>query len=59
MAFVARNKVRQDGDYPSLFRGLGLGLIVILMFTFSTTNALGFYVSFEARLVPTLMLILG
>ena len=48
-------KVKQDGDYPQMFKGLGLGLMVILMFTFSTTNALGFYVSFEASLIPTLM----
>ena len=44
---------------PANIQGVGLGLMVILMFTFSTTNALGFYVSFEASLIPTLMLIIG
>lgn len=59
LMFVARAKVKHEGDYPQVFAGLGMGLITILIMTFATTNMLVFYVSFEARLIPTLLLILG
>lgn len=59
LMFVARAKVKHEEDYPQVFAGLGLGLMTILIMTFATTNMMVFYVSFEARLIPTLLLILG
>nr|BBB16305.1 NADH dehydrogenase subunit 4 [Pagurus sp. D20M] len=46
-------------NYTSSFLIVNLFLLIFLFFTFSTLDYLFFYISFEASLIPTLILILG
>nr|ASM82652.1 NADH dehydrogenase subunit 4 [Eudohrnia metallica] len=56
---MASTKVYNHDVYPQTFLVLGGSLMLILTLTFSTLHMGVFYVSFEASLVPTLLLILG
>lgn len=56
---MANRIVVEKGEFPQVFLGLSLVLCLVLILTFRTTNILVFYVSFEARLIPTILLILG
>ena len=59
LVVCSRQKVLKDRNYPSLFLIVNLILLIFLVFTFSATDYLLFYISFESSLIPTLILILG
>nr|YP_009509639.1 NADH dehydrogenase subunit 4 [Curtonida isos]AUN45056.1 NADH dehydrogenase subunit 4 [Curtonida isos] len=52
-------KLNFTGNYSSMFLLVNLFLLVFLLLTFSSVDYLLFYISFEASLIPTLILILG
>nr|QFG40097.1 NADH dehydrogenase subunit 4 [Munidopsis verrilli] len=52
-------KVNSLKNFSSMFLVVNLVLLVFLVITFSSVNYLLFYISFEASLIPTLVLILG
>nr|QXU57674.1 NADH dehydrogenase subunit 4 [Cherax setosus] len=51
--------VKKTSNFSSGFLLVNLGLLVILILTFSSVNYLMFYISFESSLIPMLVLILG
>lgn len=59
LIIIARNKVKIDNKFSSIFLITNLFLLLSLVITFSSLNYLLFYISFEASLIPTLILILG
>nr|YP_009255957.1 NADH dehydrogenase subunit 4 [Mierspenaeopsis hardwickii]ANF05014.1 NADH dehydrogenase subunit 4 [Mierspenaeopsis hardwickii] len=59
LVVCSSQKILKDGNYPSLFLVVNIALLIFLVFTFSATDYLLFYISFESSLVPTLILILG
>nr|YP_009235505.1 NADH dehydrogenase subunit 4 [Metapenaeopsis dalei]AMD15646.1 NADH dehydrogenase subunit 4 [Metapenaeopsis dalei] len=61
MALVvsSSSKVLKDNNYPSMFLLVNISLLLFLILTFSSTDYLLFYISFESSLIPTLILILG
>nr|YP_009545522.1 NADH dehydrogenase subunit 4 [Metapenaeopsis barbata]AYO45600.1 NADH dehydrogenase subunit 4 [Metapenaeopsis barbata] len=61
MALVvsSSSKVLKDNNYPSVFLLVNIFLLLFLILTFSSTDYLLFYISFESSLIPTLILILG
>lgn len=56
---ASQNSVKQAKNSPDLFLLFVLILNMVLVVTFSVSNALSFYFMFEASLIPTLLLILG
>nr|ASS30606.1 NADH dehydrogenase subunit 4 [Coenobita brevimanus]QUL61631.1 NADH dehydrogenase subunit 4 [Coenobita brevimanus] len=52
-------KITFTSNFPSLFLLVNLTLLIFLVLTFSSMNYLLFYITFEASLIPTLILILG
>lgn len=56
---ASQTSVKLANNTPSLFTFFILVLNLILVTTFSLSNALFFYFMFEASLIPTLLLILG
>nr|YP_010470983.1 NADH dehydrogenase subunit 4 [Allogalathea elegans]UVF62812.1 NADH dehydrogenase subunit 4 [Allogalathea elegans] len=56
---VASSKVYFSGNYSGVFLLINLCLLFFLLLTFSSMNYLFMYISFEASLIPTLILILG
>lgn len=59
LIIIARYKIYLTKNSPHLFIFIVLTLNIILLITFSQTNIIIFYFSFEASLLPTLILILG
>lgn len=55
----SRLKVLKDNNYPEIFLLVNIFLLFFLVLTFSSTDYLMFYISFESSLIPTLILILG
>lgn len=55
----AREKIKKNNNFRSFFLFVNICLIMALLITFSSINYLLFYISFERRLIPTLILILG
>lgn len=59
LILVARTGVKRSGFKPTWFVNIVVGLITLLVITFSTSNIFLFYLFFEATLIPTLILIVG
>nr|AIK66988.1 NADH dehydrogenase subunit 4 [Ranina ranina] len=59
MAVMGSQKINSSNNYGSKFLTTNLLLLLALIMTFSSLDYLLFYVSFEASLIPTLILILG
>jgi len=59
LVVLARQKILKDNNFPALFLLVNIGLLFFLVLTFSSTDYLLFYISFERSLIPTLILILG
>jgi len=56
---ISRELIYKNRVFSGYFLGLILFLLIILYLTFSSLNLFIFYVFFESRLIPTLLLILG
>nr|YP_009255528.1 NADH dehydrogenase subunit 4 [Grimothea gregaria]AND82242.1 NADH dehydrogenase subunit 4 [Grimothea gregaria] len=52
-------KVNFNKNFSSMFLFTNITLLIFLVITFSSLDYLMFYISFEASLIPTLILILG
>nr|QFQ01339.1 NADH dehydrogenase subunit 4 [Nematocarcinus gracilis] len=52
-------KVKDSGNFSSLFLIINIFLLLSLVLTFSCLDYLLFYICFESSLIPTLILILG
>nr|QGT77265.1 NADH dehydrogenase subunit 4 [Potamiscus yiwuensis] len=59
LVILASEKVKNDKQFYSSFLMVNLILLLLLMIIFSSISYLVFYISFEASLIPTLILILG
>lgn len=59
LIILARHKILKLGNYSDLFIFTILCLIIRLYLTFSSLNFFVFYLFFEIRLIPTLILIVG
>lgn len=59
LMLIARGRVYLNNNFRSLFSLVCIFLLLTLVFAFSTSNILIFYVFFEASLIPTFILILG
>lgn len=59
LIILAREKLYKNNFYYNIFLFLIILLIFFLFCTFATINLFLFYLFFEARLIPTLILILG
>lgn len=56
---LARESVLRSGYFSGLFLFVVIFLAVMLYCTFRRVSLLSFYIFFESRLIPTLLLILG
>nr|APD14857.1 NADH dehydrogenase subunit 4 [Anisolabididae sp. NS-2016] len=56
---LASSMIYKMSNFYKYFLSLNLLLLLFLIMTFSTMSMLMFYISFEASLIPTLLLILG
>nr|QFG40084.1 NADH dehydrogenase subunit 4 [Munidopsis lauensis] len=61
MSLIVSSSLKIDSlkNFSGMFLVVNLGLLIFLVVTFSSVNYLLFYISFEASLIPTLILILG
>lgn len=59
LIILASEKLYKNNFYYNIFTFLLVLLIIFLFCTFGTTNLFVFYLFFESRLIPTLILILG
>lgn len=59
LIIMAREKLNNDDFFKNLFLFNIIFLMVILYLTFRTINLFLFYLFFERRLIPTLILIIG
>nr|YP_009239929.1 NADH dehydrogenase subunit 4 [Leptodius sanguineus]AMN14563.1 NADH dehydrogenase subunit 4 [Leptodius sanguineus] len=59
LVLLSSQKVKSYDNFSSSFLIVNLLLLVSLILTFSSMDYLLFYISFEASLIPTLILILG
>nr|YP_010956272.1 NADH dehydrogenase subunit 4 [Kroppcarcinus siderastreicola]WMY25236.1 NADH dehydrogenase subunit 4 [Kroppcarcinus siderastreicola] len=59
LILIASAQIKRYNKYFFFFNIVNLLLLLSLFFTFSAMNYLLFYISFEASLIPTLILILG
>lgn len=59
LVILSRQKVKNLINFPRRFILVNLFLLFSLVITFSSTDYLLFYIRFEIRLIPTLILILG
>jgi len=59
LIILARAKVFNKNNYYNLFLIIILLLLFSLFVTFSSMNLFVFYLFFEIRLIPTLVLIIG
>ena len=58
LILLARYKVLHTKNIPKIFTGVCLILLLTLIFSFSASSILIFYISFEASLIPTILLII-
>jgi len=59
LIFIAREKIFKTNDYRELFIFFSILLLLFLILTFFSLNIFIFYMFFEARLIPILVLIIG
>lgn len=59
LIILASEKLYRNNFYYNIFTFLIILLMIFLFCTFGTTNLFVFYLFFESRLIPTLILILG
>nr|ASS30658.1 NADH dehydrogenase subunit 4 [Gastroptychus investigatoris] len=59
LVITSSMKIKFQNNFIMLFLIMNILLLVFLVLTFSSMDYLLFYVSFEASLIPTLVLILG
>lgn len=59
LVIISRQKIKSLGNFYSRFIVVNLLLLLSLVVTFSSIDYLLFYIRFEIRLIPTLILILG
>lgn len=59
LIITASQKILSTNNSPTNFLALILGLTLILVLAFMSSNLMFFYIIFEASLIPTLFLILG
>lgn len=59
LVVISSQKVLKDNNYGSVFLLVNIFLLLFLVLTFSSSDYLLFYISFERSLIPTLILILG
>nr|YP_010515282.1 NADH dehydrogenase subunit 4 [Emerita talpoida]UXL87268.1 NADH dehydrogenase subunit 4 [Emerita talpoida] len=59
LVIISSLKIKFFNNFSLLFLIVNLFLLLFLVLTFSALDYLLFYISFEASLIPTLMLILG
>lgn len=59
LIILASQGIHRKNNFSSRFVLVNLLLLLFLIFTFSCLDYLFFYISFEASLIPTLILILG
>nr|YP_009525747.1 NADH dehydrogenase subunit 4 [Orithyia sinica]AXS67521.1 NADH dehydrogenase subunit 4 [Orithyia sinica] len=59
LILLASQRIKYSNNFFSMFVMVNLFLLLFLMITFSATDFLLFYISFEMSLIPTLILILG
>ncbi|YP_004563978.1 NADH dehydrogenase subunit 4 (mitochondrion) [Homarus americanus] len=59
LVICASQSIKKTNNSPSGFLVVNLLLLLALLLTFSATDYLLFYISFESSLIPTLILILG
>uniref|UniRef100_A0AAU6QG22 NADH-ubiquinone oxidoreductase chain 4 n=1 Tax=Prionospio sp. 3 MH-2023 TaxID=3059271 RepID=A0AAU6QG22_9ANNE len=59
LMLIASQPVLTSHKTPSSFLFYAIILMLVLFLAFSASNALSFYIFFEASLIPTLLLILG
>lgn len=59
LIILAREKILKEGNYNNLFLLTMVFLIISLFLTFCSLNLFVFYLFFEIRLIPTLLLIVG
>lgn len=59
LIFIAREKIFKLKDYRNLFGLIVLLLLISLILTFFSLNIFTFYLFFEIRLIPTIIIILG
>jgi len=59
LIIMAREKLFKDDYFVGFFMFVVLMLLLSLFLTFGTINLFIFYIFFEIRLIPTLLLILG
>nr|YP_009343069.1 NADH dehydrogenase subunit 4 [Pacifastacus leniusculus]APS87296.1 NADH dehydrogenase subunit 4 [Pacifastacus leniusculus] len=59
LVILSSQMVNKSSKFSSLFLMMNLLLLSALIMTFSSTDYLMFYLSFESSLIPTLILILG
>jgi len=55
---LARTKIKNEVRNPKLFTSLNIALLVILIFCFTSSNIISFYIWFEASLIPTIIIII-
>nr|WOR80961.1 NADH dehydrogenase subunit 4 [Allanaspides helonomus] len=55
----ASSKIYMSKNFSEYFTLVSLFLLIFLILSFGASNFIFFYISFEASLIPTLMLILG
>nr|YP_009127949.1 NADH dehydrogenase subunit 4 [Umalia orientalis]AJF14610.1 NADH dehydrogenase subunit 4 [Umalia orientalis] len=59
LVVLASQKINKEENFSSSFLTTNMMLLLALVVTFSSMDYLLFYISFEASLIPTLILILG
>nr|YP_009512563.1 NADH dehydrogenase subunit 4 [Sicyonia lancifer]AXJ93117.1 NADH dehydrogenase subunit 4 [Sicyonia lancifer] len=59
LVVMASQKILEVNNYSSMFLVVNITLLLALVLTFSSSDYLLFYISFESSLIPTLILILG
>jgi len=59
LIITASQKILSTNNSPTNFLALILGLTLLLVLAFMSSNLMFFYIIFEASLIPTLFLILG
>lgn len=58
LIIVASSKIYTEQNIPKLFSLINIILLVILVLCFSSKSMIGFYIWFEASLIPTIFIII-
>nr|YP_010363624.1 NADH dehydrogenase subunit 4 [Tenebroides mauritanicus]UNZ12738.1 NADH dehydrogenase subunit 4 [Tenebroides mauritanicus] len=59
LMIMASSKINTSNYYPRYFLLMNMGLMIVLILTFSSLNLFIFYLFFEVSLIPVLLMILG